>query len=73
MDLKASKIELMKLILNTNNKELIAKVYGLFKTDLSSTDSEEFTNEQIEEIELGLKQLDDGERISFKDFLEKVS
>jgi hypothetical protein len=46
-------------------------VYSLFKSE--SNDQVEFSKEQIEEIEFGLKQLDDGQGISFKEYLKKVS
>jgi hypothetical protein len=71
MDIQTSKIELVKLILNTNDQSLIEKVYNLFTA--STSPGEEFTKAQIAEIELGIKQLESGRRIAFKDFLNKVS
>lgn len=71
MNIQTSKIELVKLILETNDPTLIEKVYGLFKG--RQNPSHEFTEEQLREIELGLDQLEKGERISFKDYLKKVS
>ncbi|MDR9417581.1 hypothetical protein [Gracilimonas sp.] len=72
MDIQTTKIELAKLVLELNNPELVKKIHDLivseeneFKQKLSSTEKEE--------IELGLKQLNRGERISIQDFLKKVS
>jgi len=72
MDILNSKIELVKMILNTNNQSLIDKVYSIFKSE-SKNQIPEFTQDQIDEIKLGLEQLEKGEGISFKDYLKKVS
>ncbi|MDR9398993.1 MAG: hypothetical protein RI562_08010 [Salibacter sp.] len=73
MDLKASKIELVRLILDSNDKALIEKMYNLFKSNSSEVEQPEFNKDQIEEIELGLKQLNEGQGISFKDYMKKIS
>ncbi|MDR9487062.1 hypothetical protein [Salibacter sp.] len=73
MDLKASKIELVRLILDSNDKALIEKMYNLFKSNSSEVEQPEFNKDQIEEIELGLRQLNEGQGISFKDYMKKIS
>lgn len=77
MDIQKSKIELIRLILNTNDLSLIEKAYSIIKTDKTdTTESNEnatFTQDQIDEIELGLAQLENGQGTSFRDFLKKVS
>jgi hypothetical protein len=72
MDIHTSKIELVKLILNTNNQTLIDKVYSIFKSE-AKNQKPEFTHDQLEEIKLGLEQLEKGQGISLKDYLKKVS
>jgi hypothetical protein len=71
MNIQASKIELVKLILDTNNQVLIEKVLSLF--DSEAKNATEFTPAQIEEIELGLKQIEKGQGIKFKEYMKKVS
>lgn len=72
MDIQTSKIELVKMILDTDNQSLIDQVYSIFKSE-SKSQKPEFTEDQIEEIKLGLEQLQKGQGISFKDYLNKVS
>jgi len=72
MDTQASKIELAKLILELEDPKLINKIRELL-LDESSRFRKSLTEEEKEEIELGLEHLNQGERISFEDFLKKVS
>ncbi len=72
MDIQTTKIELVKLILNIDNKSIVEKIFNLIKSEQSDFWNELSRQEQ-EEIRLGIKQLDAGKRISFDDFLIKVS
>lgn len=72
MDIKASKIELVKLILNIENSEFIKKV-----TDFINNEKADFWNEltaeQKAEIEKGLEELNKGEKSSYEDILKRIS
>jgi len=72
MDIRTSKLELVKLIINIDNQKIIDKLITILKSG-----EEDFwfelSEQERKEIELGIKQLDSGERISFDDFLKKVS
>jgi hypothetical protein len=72
MDIKASKIELVKMILNIENDNFIKKV-----TDFINNEKSDFWNELSEseqaEIKKGIKQLEDGKRTSFNEVLKKIS
>jgi hypothetical protein len=72
MDLKASKIELIKSILSIESEELIDKI-----KDVLTTGNKDFwlelTDGQRAEIELGLKQMENGETESWEDVLKRVS
>lgn len=72
MDTQTSKIELVKLILELEDPNLINKIYDLL-LDESSQFRKKLTEQEKEEIKLGIEQLNRGERISFEDFLKKVS
>ncbi len=72
MDIQSLKIELTKLILNIDNPALIEKIKDLLVQetgDFWSTLSED----QKEELKLGIQQLNEGQRVSFDDFLKKVT
>jgi hypothetical protein len=72
MDIKASKIELVKMILNIENDNFIKKV-----TDFINNEKSDFWNELSEseqaEIKKGIKQLEDGKRTSFNEVVKKIS
>lgn len=72
MDLQTAKIELTKLILSIENPMIIEKIKNLLVNEASDFWSE-MTEEEKNELKLGIKQLNEGQRISFKDFLKKVS
>jgi len=72
MDLQTAKIELTKLILSIENPVIIEKIKDLLINETSDFWSE-MTMEEKDELKLGIKQLNEGQRISFKDFLKKVS
>ncbi|MAY84347.1 MAG: hypothetical protein CMP59_09475 [Flavobacteriales bacterium] len=74
MDIQSIKSELVKGILQTNSKELLNKLYSTFKAESTEVDFwNELTDAQKAEVELGLKQIKNGEYIEFDDFLKKVS
>ena len=71
MDLQTAKFELTKLILSIENPTIIEKIKDLLINETSDFWSE-MTKEEKDELKLGIKQLNEGQRISFKDFLRKV-
>lgn len=72
MDIQTSKIELVKLILNIENSDFIQKVSDFIKNEKSDFWNELSVSEQ-NEIRKGIKDLDEGKRIEFSDFLKKIS
>ena len=72
MDIQASKLELVKLIVNIDNQNVIDRILKVLKSD-----QEDFwvdlSPREKEEIEIGIKQLDAGHRTSLDEFLKKVS
>lgn len=72
MDIKSTKIELVKAILEIDNNEFIQRV-----ADFINKEKVDFWNElspadQIE-IKKGIQELDQGKRVSYDSFLEKIS
>jgi ribosomal protein L16/L10AE len=72
MDIQAAKIELVKLILSINNHRLIENMINVLKSGDEDFWAKLSLQEQ-EEIQLGIKQLEAGERVLLSDFLKKVS
>ena len=72
MNIQSSKIELVKTILDIDNKELINKVAKFIQKEKSGFWSE-LSFKQQDEIKLGIKELDAGERVSYSIFLKKIT
>ncbi|WP_299315279.1 hypothetical protein [uncultured Aquimarina sp.] len=72
MDIKTSKIELVKMILNIDSSEFIKKV-----TDYINNEQADFWNDlsasEKKEIKRGIEELEKGHRISYDDVLKKIS
>jgi len=72
MNIQSTKIELVKTILNIENKELINKVAAFIQNEKSDFWSDLSPIHQ-DEIRQGIKELDSGNRVSYKTFLENIS
>ena len=72
MDIQATKLELLKTILENENAEFIQKVSDFVKKENSDFWNELSLAEQ-EEIQKGIKDLENGKRVSYETFLKKIS
>ena len=72
MDLQSSKIELAKMILSIDNIKFIEKLKSFVKKERKDFWSE-LTLSEKNEIERGIRELDNGEKIAYNDFLKKIS
>lgn len=72
MDIQTSKIELVKMILNIENDKFIEKITEFIQKEKVDFWDELSVPEQ-EEIEKGIKELNNGKRVEFTDFLKKIS
>lgn len=72
MDIRTTKLELLKAILENENADFIQRV-----ADFVENEKQDFWNElspsEQEEIKSGIKELDEGKRVSYEDFLKKIS
>lgn len=72
MDIQATKLELLKIILENENAEFIQKV-----SDFVKKQEPDFWNElslaEKREIKKGIEELENGKRISYEAFLKKIS
>ena len=71
MDLQASKIELVKLILNIDNDKFIQMVTDFIKNENADFWHELSSSEQ-DEIKMGIEQLKEGKRKTYKDVLKNL-
>tara|TARA_A100000171_G_C2124641_1_gene142784 strand:- start:1661 stop:1876 length:216 start_codon:yes stop_codon:yes gene_type:complete len=71
MDIQDTKLELIRLIITIENKSILSKLLSVLRSEndfwLELSESEK------QEIQLGISQLDNGQRVSLDDFLKKVS
>jgi len=72
MDTEASKIALVKMILNIENDTFIQRIAKFIKKEKADFWNELSSKEQ-KEILLGLEQLNSGERVLYDDVLKKIS
>jgi hypothetical protein len=72
MNLQTSKLELVKLIVNIDNKKMIDKLLKVLKSEKEDFWFE-LSERERQEIKLGIEQLDSGQRISFEDFIKKAA
>ena len=72
MDTQALKSELVKSILATESKELLDKLWNVLKKE----DKDfwlELSDAQKREVEIGLRQIENGETEDWEDFLKRIA
>jgi transcriptional regulator of heat shock response len=72
MDIQATKLEILKIILENENQEFIQKVAEFIQGEKKDFWPDLSTAQQ-EAIKEGIKELDNRERTSFDSFLDKIS
>ena len=70
MDIQTSKIELVKMILESDDLNIIEKVRSMLTKDKKDF-YDTFSEDQKLEIQYGIEQLDGGDKISWEDFKSK--
>ena len=72
MDIRTTKLELLKTILETENTDFIQRIADFVKKEKVDFWDELSLSEQTE-IKQGIEELDKGKRVSFESFLKKIS
>lgn len=70
MDIQLEKLELIKLLAETENPSIIKAVKKIFQKEKKDF-WEELTEEQKEAIEEGIKDADEGRVVSYEHFMSK--
>ena len=71
MNIQAEKIELAKMLLNTNNPKIIQSIKQIFKKEKSIDFWDELTTEQQAEINQGISDIENGKVIDYDSFMAK--
>ena len=72
MDIRTTKLELLKTIMDNENAEFIQRVADFVKKEKTDFWNELSLSEQ-KEIKQGIHELDNGKRVSYESFLKKIS
>lgn len=70
MDIEATKLELMQLILNTKKESILKKIKKIYQEESSDWWTEMSAEEQAE-IEEGLRQVEAGELVSHESVMKR--
>ena len=70
MSIETTKLELMKLLLNTQKESVLEKIKDIFQKESSQDWWEEMNEEQHHDIELGLKEAENGQVKSHQDVMK---
>ncbi len=71
MNIQAEKIELAKLLLNTDNPKIIQSIKQIFKKEKTADFWDELTPDQKKEIKSAKKQIKEGKSSDYESFMTK--
>lgn len=71
MNILAEKIEIVKMILETDNPNILQSVKNIFKKNATTDFWETLPQEQKEDILQGMKDIEDGDIIDYEVFMKK--
>lgn len=70
MNIQAEKIEIMKLILATDDLETLKNIKNIFKKDTADF-WESLSDEQKEDVLLGVEEIQNGESVTYESFINR--
>jgi len=71
MNIQAEKIEIMKMILDTDNLSILESVKNIFKKNTTADFWETLPQEQKEDIMQGIKDIENGDIVDYEDFIKQ--
>ena len=71
MNIQAEKIEIMKMILETNNPSILQSVKNVFRESTKTDFWETISQEQKDDILQGVEEIENGEVVDYEDFMKK--
>ncbi len=71
MNIQAEKIELIKMLLDTENPKIIESIKKIFKMEKTADFWDELSNEERKEIEKATLEIKNGEVTDYDTFMQK--
>jgi hypothetical protein len=71
MDIQTEKLEIMKMILETDNPGILDSIKKIFKKENSVDFWETLSQDQKDEIRMGIDEIENGETIDYEDLIKK--
>jgi len=71
MNIQAEKIDLIKMIINTDNPAILSSAIDLFKNQEKSDFWDTLSLKQKEEIKKGITEIDNGDTVDYEKFISK--
>jgi protein-arginine kinase len=71
MNIHAEKIEIMKMILDTDNPIILESVKNIFKNSMTIDFWDTLSQEQKDDILQGIKDIENGEIVDYEDFIKQ--
>jgi hypothetical protein len=71
MNIQAEKIEIMKMILDTDNPTILESIKNIFAKSASSDFWDTLPQEQKEDILQGIKEIENGDIVDYEDFIKQ--
>ncbi len=71
MNIQAEKIGILKMILETDNPEILESIKKLFKKEESADFWDRLSQHHKDDIIQGMKELDEGQLVDYEEFMSK--
>lgn len=71
MNIQTEKLEILKMVLATDNPGILNSIKKLFKKELNTDFWETLPQNKKDEILLGFEEIEKGETIDYEDFIKK--
>lgn len=71
MNIQAEKLEIMKMVLETENPGILESIKKLFKKESKADFWEDLPQDQKDEILFGINEIENDETVDYEDFIKK--
>jgi len=71
MNIQAEKIELVKMILETDNPSILSSIKKMLKRESKKDFWDTLPQSQKEDIMIGIEEIENGEIVDYEDFIKK--
>ena len=71
MNIQAKKLEILRMVMNTNNPKTLYSIKNIFKKQVDKDFWNTISKSQKEDILSGIQEVDNGNLIDYKEFMSK--